>query len=242
MIPDIEAEEMPGWLKGLDRRSILEGALPLQKILANSLYYPASDVDGEPVRYLGGNVHSFVYADYAVSWREALDVLRTRGFTGYGILAFRRVGIEELAPRPWLHFDPKEGDGNPDDWRHIQKPFSALWAVMQREPEQDGSHGPRRFSLLHVCADGVEVSDNLYCRNSSAPKVLAIIQQTGMNWTDFRDRDAVLARLVLGSRFATPQYLLCGGCDRREPCWPEYSEFVCYLDGGNLGLWRRGSG
>lgn len=57
--------EMPDWLSDLSIGSSASNeavVFPFLKILENSLYYPASGIDGRPVQYLSGFVHSFIYA------------------------------------------------------------------------------------------------------------------------------------------------------------------------------------
>ena len=55
------------WLSRVDPATIQDADFPLDDILRDSLYYPASGFDGDPVRYLAGNVLSFVYVDYGHS-------------------------------------------------------------------------------------------------------------------------------------------------------------------------------
>ena len=52
--------------------SLGSAPLPLAEMLHGSVFYPASAMDGRPVKYLAGFSHSFVYADCNVS-REALE-------------------------------------------------------------------------------------------------------------------------------------------------------------------------
>lgn len=61
MIPGINRHPVPDWLKVL---SDLE-RLPLRDILTRSVFYPSCGLDGKPIKFLGGFVHSFVYVDYA---------------------------------------------------------------------------------------------------------------------------------------------------------------------------------
>lgn len=49
----------PKWLKDLSATDIVEGKLPLLKILKGSLYYPACNIDGGPIKYFGHYVQSF---------------------------------------------------------------------------------------------------------------------------------------------------------------------------------------
>jgi len=74
----------PEWLASVSE----EHPLPLYDLLQNSLYYPASGLDGDPVRYFAGFIHSFVYADSSISKEAITEDLyrRGHGFTGYRVL------------------------------------------------------------------------------------------------------------------------------------------------------------
>ena len=112
------------------------------------------------------------------------------------------------------------------------------------------SHGPHRFSLLYLCAEGVAAFQALYVANQLAPAAIGIIQPGygfGGNWTDFTDRDRIFAGIVLDNPAGHPKFLLHGGIGPREfydqPCWPEYSEQRGFLDkagGGSIGVWAKG--
>jgi hypothetical protein len=56
---------------------------PIQVILKDSLFYPASGFDGDPVKHLLGAFLSFVYVDYARSHEQLMLEIRGRGFNGY---------------------------------------------------------------------------------------------------------------------------------------------------------------
>lgn len=61
MIPEIPIIPMPCWLAKLDEKSMLSCRFPLLEILQDSLYYPSFRFDGEPIKYLAGNIYSFMY-------------------------------------------------------------------------------------------------------------------------------------------------------------------------------------
>ena len=73
MLPELIRRPMPEWLMVA---SLGSDALPIDEILRSSVFYPASAMDGRPVRYLAGFSHSFVYADCNVS-RDVLAACRT---------------------------------------------------------------------------------------------------------------------------------------------------------------------
>lgn len=236
------------WLEKVDPDTIDHVPFPLQDILDDSLYYPASGFDGDPVRYFSGNVFSFIYADYSVTRKDLSDALANPGFRGYEIIATRDVRSEELVPHRWSPLLPKLVD--PVDRRRavgIQKPF-CVWVVLQRLASFSAEHGPRRISLLFLCGEGVASYQALYAANRSRPAVLAIIQPGhgfGNNWTNFENPNEALAEVVLGNPAGHPKFLLFGGIGKRKfyenVCWPEYSSFVGYLrkgGKGTIGIWK----
>jgi len=254
MISQLTARKVPQWLAEVVPESM---RLPIKQLLQGSLYYPACGLDGDPVKYLGGYVHSFVYVDYGIERDEVVRSLRDghHGFRGYKIHLLRDdITEHELVPGGWHPIHPTPADGNPARYcDRITKPF-AVWCVLQREEDRDATYGPDRISLLYVGADGVAAFQALYQGNHCSPEVVAIIQPGtgfGFNWTDFRDPNKILGRSILHNPYGVPKYLLYGGRGRdyRPACWADdYPTEVAYLKGlpheqklpakeGELGLW-----
>ena len=150
-----------------------------RRILKNSLYYPASGFDGDPVKFFAGNIHSFVYADCGRSEEELLQALANPGFLGYEPITTRLVTAQELNwPELPGYLNETPIDGNLElfiglGW--VKQPFCS-WTVFQRCDDRPPSHGPARFSFLFLCADGAAAYQALYVANAVAPKAIAIIQ------------------------------------------------------------------
>ena len=216
-------------LLGFSISKIEHGVFPLTSLLQESLFYPACDIDGELIRYC--NLHysnlricSFVYVDYLTGEGRLVENLDR--FQGYHLVAHRRlspsdVGADKHIPLP-DYIDSEEYFRYQGDW----KPF-AHWGVLERDDEYDESHGPERFSLLFLGAEGVAASSGLYLANKIVPKAIALIQPGhafGGNWTNFFNWDAPLARTVCKGT-SMPEYLFFGGLGLRfyDNCpWPEY--------------------
>lgn len=245
MIPIGECKEIPEWLINLENVNML----PIQDVLNRSLFYPSSGRDGDPVRYLAGLVHSFVYVDYGFDrddiWASIHD--SRHGFKGYSLFGCRELSEKELTPQGWqpIFPDPRR-DGNPEKYKdYIKQPFG-IWAVFGRDPLHTEEHGPKRFSLLYIRADGAAAFQALYHGNKTKPEVVAIIQPGtgfGCNWTDFRDPNLIFGRSVIQNPYGKPRYLVYGGYGTgyQNTCWPEYSNRVHYwkTNDGELGLWSR---
>ena len=247
-IEELPIIDVPEWLSELSPDSMRsESPFPLRKLLQDSLYYPASGFDGKPVKYLAGNILSFVYVDYGYSRGELINALKNPGFRGYDLVAKRSVTEPELTPRSWRPTPPDPSDGNPAchrDW--IKDPFCE-WLVFERRKDVPVTHGPRRFSLVYLCADGVAAFQALYVANSIAPKAVAVIQPGhgfGMNYTNFEDPNKIFARSILGNPNGQPELLLCGGWGEpdnyREPCWPSYNQKIRFFSGpdSSISVWR----
>jgi len=242
---------VPAWLNAIDEASGATHPFPLKRILKNSLYYPSSEFDGDPVKFLAGNIHSFVYADYGHSEEELLQALANPGFLGYEPIATRSVTAHELnwseLPSYVIGTSNEDGLELYKKFVWIKRPFCS-WTILQRCENRPPSHGPSRFSLLYLCADGAAAYQALYVANAVAPKAIAVIQpghSFGGNWTNFEDPGQILARTVAANPAGKPELLLYGGNGSRErfrqPCWPEYNEHVCFLDKhdhGTIGIWR----
>ncbi len=234
----------PEWLMTANRNT---SSMPaIKELLTDSLYYPSSAFDGNPIAYLSGNFYSFIYVDYGVNKQALEENLHDYGFKGYERILSIDINEKELAPNGWTAINPTVIDGDPNKYRNgIKTPF-AKWMVFQRHNDLDDNHGAERFSLFYLCADGVAAFQALYLSNNCAPLAVAIIQPgtgSGMNWTDFRDPNKIYGRSVLNNPQGQPQYLLYGGLGGaamyQEPCWPDYSERLCFLGNTSIGIWQK---
>lgn len=67
MLDQLPEIATPNWLSQLSSETIMSSPFPLRELLRDSLYYPSSAFDGDPIRHLAGNFLSFIYVDYGVS-------------------------------------------------------------------------------------------------------------------------------------------------------------------------------
>lgn len=243
---------VPLWLAQLNPGALETMNFPLQAILEHSLYYPAAEFDGRPVQFLGGFIHSFIYVDYGVQ-ATAVDAAALKpGFLGYHMAGSKSLEERDFTPLGWAPrvppqyrnlmptFDTMQAEGL------VRSPF-ANWYIFDRDGDRGEDHGPQRFSLVYLCADGVATYQALYWQNQSAPEVLTIIQPghgCGGNYTNFEEPKGFFAWTVLqGNGPHVPRYLVCGGrgLDYAQAFWPEaYPEHVEWfqLVNGN-GVWRQ---
>ena len=219
------------YLQRLTAKKIQQGPFPLKAILKDSLYYPACDIDGELIRYC--NMHfnrlricSYVYADYAAGREQLMANLDS--FLGYHLIATRElnpadVGADKGFPMP-------EGI-DLEEYRRYQDMWQAFgqWAVYERDEDFDGNHGPARFSLLYLGAEGAAAYSGLYLNNNITPKGMAIIQpghSFGFNWTNFTDPNGPLTRTMRLGR-SMPEFFFYGGYTYdgyNQLPWPGYEQ------------------
>ena len=219
---------VPPWLTELSPTTMMNGEFPLRKLLKDSLYYPCSGLDGDPVKHLAGNIVSFVYVDHSFSCKEVLKELKKPGFRSYMRLASRCVTERELAPQERPLALPI------DNFRFC------IWSVFQRQEGDAADHRPSRFSLLYICADSVATFRAIYHTNAVAPRALALIQPGGA----FTDPQGIFARSVHDNPADLPEVLLYGGYGPRrayQDPWPAYTTNLCFYPRmfGCVGIWSR---
>lgn len=202
------------FLETLTANDISNGPLPIDGILKNSLYYPACEFDRNFVRLCNTDkrdlgIISYIYCDYPIGKDRFLEKQNT--FHGYGIFGSRSVDPKELVPNGWtLKLLPGM---HSEDYlkykRYWQKPF-AIWTVYQRDANRGEEHGPKRFSLLYLCGEGVATYQALYWSNRKTPRALVIWHPGtgfGLNWTDFRHRKGPLAWVVNENQAGIPEFV-----------------------------------
>ena len=217
-------------LRALSPNQIQNGEIPLKSLLRDSLYYPSCDIDGELIRYCNRHfdqfeICSFVYADYAAGRDRLMENIDT--FRGYHLFATRELGPADVGADKLLQI-PKGIDF--DDYGRYRDQWQAFgqWAVYERDGDYGPDHGPIRFSLLYLGAEGSAAYSGLYLNNKITPKGLAIIQPGhcfGLNWTDFTDPDGPLTRTIMMGK-SMPEYIFFGGLSfhgYNELPWPGYS-------------------
>ena len=220
----VPAVDLSMELSHLTPELIERGAVPMDELLKNSVYYPASRTDGRPIEYCNTiwrslGVNSFVYCDFDVSESELMrDVSASpfggRGMSGYRVLAHRRLRPQEYIPAGWKLEMAGERYwdsflGTQDGPKHY-----AHWVVFERKDTKGILHGPDRLSFLFVCGEGLATFQQLYCSRGIAPRMLCFIQCWGFagNWTDFTAVGAPFHRTLLKYRACIPEWLCIGDC------------------------------
>jgi hypothetical protein len=249
MIAPLQTMETPEWLNTIVETKTSDG-FPLKSILQNSLYYPASGLNGTPVKYLGGNIHSFIYADYGISRRSFLRNLHGIdsgcGFKGYRLVMQQDIHRDDLVPPDWI--PPLIPQSNPH-YSLLKGNESACeqfthWSVWKRRKGFSHQHGPDAFSFLFIGGEMSAVYQGLYSRNSQKPLVLAVIQPgcMGGEWENVESDSSFFKKVVLSNPAGMSEYLLYGGIGKgyyEKPCWGEYvGDRLIQLPERYAGLWK----
>jgi hypothetical protein len=243
----------PEWLS----KSALDAVLPVNELLTDSVYYPGSGTDGDPIQHLGRYFWSFIYADYGFTRDEIGKALDTGKFGDYKLLGRRTVTEDELPLNHWnsetsgqLAYGLPVENNAPPFFQRGDCPF-AEWALLE-----DRSVRPRRvISLLFFGADGVALLDKLYASRDISPACICVIQAPpaigGFNWTNFEDESGPLYRTLTKIKSGLPRFLLYGGSGDperyRKSCWSAYTLRLAWplmrmrnwRPEGSLSLWER---
>lgn len=249
MIGALLSSATPDWLEEVLRRGHRKG-LPLRQILHQSLFYPACGLNGTPVKYMSGNIHSFIYADYGVS-RIALlknlhGVKSECGFRGYKLASQMDICRDQLVPVDWRPRLTPEPSGETLELNIKEastEPF-CHWSVWRRMTGFGPNHGPEAFSFLFIGGEMSAVYQGLYCYNRIKPKVLALIQPgcMGGEWENPCSDLSFFKEVIRSNPAGMPDYLLYGGFGGRSyfenPCWSEYlGKKLTQLPERYAGLW-----
>lgn len=226
----------PKWLERVSEGS--ENPPPYPDILKNSLFYPASGIDGTLVKHMSHHVGSFVYCDYGIGQQRLHREIEEQGFHGYRVLFRKELNPYDVGLSQW---PTPFGLPGFDDF---MKPPFADWFVFERRAGFDDKHGAHRFSLLYLGTEAVATYLGMYIRNGIVPKVLAIVQpgnDGGPGYTDLRGPRELFSHAVRQQEI--PQFLVSGGIGSgyTESFWPtDYPyEVLRFEHPTGTGVWSR---
>jgi len=224
------------YLNKLTVNDIEQGPIPLQEMLANTLFYPACDSDGGVVRDCNKNnqalgIDTFIYCDYAYGEGRLNEEMND--FHGYMVVATRSLKPNDLTPNGWnMQMPPRLDLQQYHMFKDAYKKPFAKWIVYERVPEKGEDFGPNRFSLLYIGGEGIASYQAIYWTNNACPKAIAIIQPGhafGINWSDFTEPKGYLNWVVSKNpNHKMPKYIYYGGIgsnDRYDDLnWSNYSK------------------
>jgi len=235
----LSSRPVPSWLKNLNASSKFDRNV----VLANSIYYPGSNIDGGPLQAYGGFAHSFVYVDYYCDKEAILTNLPCIG--GYEPVFIKEISRQELVPNASNEIQFENSDffrSQPyqsiaELKRNAKSHFNprvnpfCIWSVFQRKARTSPSHGPERFSILSIFGEGVATYDSIYNSNCVCPIAIIIKGADigfGRNWTLFEQRGGVFERVVMSNTVGIPKYLFTW--DRYDPTGRKGNEMYSDID------------
>ena len=216
----------------------------IEDILTDSVFYPASGIDGKDIECRSIISNSFVHVDYSTP-KEVIKQGMQHHFQrlGYDLIGFKHVSELELTPNGFV---PQNFRLNSHEQERLQSesirdsfnsknfiPF-AFWAVYELKSNKTGSIAGKRnrFSLLHIGGEACATFEAVYIGNKINPLVISIINSSkgsGDNWTIFTNPEFRLYQNLVHNHKINnaemPKWLLTNmGSSETEPCfWPEYN-------------------
>jgi hypothetical protein len=175
----------------------------------NSVYYPACEFDGTPIKFLSWKFSNFVYSDYLHEYSSLEESINIHGLMGYRLEKSRAIDAEELFGMSWEHYlDINKSIGKllPFEWKD---PF-AMFYVFRRLEHLTGEHGKPEIRLLYIRSEGISAFKHLYIRRNIAPKCLVSINPGLGFGGGFGGYYGILSETILASK-ALPQYIFYDG-------------------------------
>ena len=175
------------------------------------VFYPGSYTDGHAVRVFGSThaAHCFIYVDYGITQSVLETELINHGFLGYENLFRIQLTERDLVPFVWessIHFRP---DYPLNYAANLKKESYSFLQIMERKPEYDEAHGPKRLAILFLFADGIATYDALFCQARNKSEPFAVLLQDhgfGGNYDKF-GMGGLMERIALHAQIK-PTYLL----------------------------------
>ena len=232
------------WIEKITSENFEEN-FDLINILENSTFYPASGIDATNIEGLSHSSQSFINVDYSVSESDVRKALSLDFIpVGYNIIGLKLIKKEDLSPNGYKpnSFPLKESEKDRihylDDAKNNHTSF-CFWAIYELNDsliyKKDGK--VKKFSLLHVGGEACATFDALYVRYGINPIAVAILNPAegyGDNWTNFRDPDYRLYKLMQlnleRNKARLPEYVFTNMTTNKDCFWPNYS----FINGKNF--------
>lgn len=225
------------WIDKIKEQNFNE-SFDIKNILIDSVYYPASGIDGRAIRGLSNYSNSFIHVDYSEKKETVENALRSDFIkVGYRLMGLKHISRYELTPKNIITHDFHLMESEQERINFLKNsiqnltPF-ALWAVYELDSSltHKTSNKVKRFSLLHIGGEACATFDALYVSNKMNPLAIAILnpgEGYGDNWTSFRETDYRFYKLIKynvhNNDTNFPKYLLTNMCGESDCFWPDYN-------------------
>jgi hypothetical protein len=225
----------------------------MDDFLRNAVFYPASGLDGTPVKFLAKRFQRFFYADYSIERDSFEQECRNPGFKGYCCTGIDDLDVEALFGCPWQEIRQRYqqimDQIDQDRWA---EPFVAR-ARFELRPEMPPDHGPRQIELILARCEAIVTYDSVFCRRRIRPQCLAYICSGLAFGGNFGEFPQYLNNAVRANSAGLPDFFLYDESAANRDCGDyimlvdEYQEIerfdFRYTDetrfGGNLRLCQR---
>jgi len=210
-----------------DSRNLALPEFPSRDMMKGRVvFYPGAGTDGQPVRLFSGAhaAHCFIYADYAVKRNEITRQLGENLLPGYKPLFVIEGGEKDFFPNGWE--DLREVYTDIDEF-HAPELQWGIWAVLEREPQYDAGHGPKRLLFCYLCCDAISAFTSLWPRGKRRTFPYGLVIEDsgfGANWAVFGSEKSQLYKIA-GRNHALPNWLLVA-VGRGAQAWPGYARFT----------------
>ena len=178
---------------------------------SRTFFYPACDVDWQPLHRFTHLCDTFVYCDMQADSKRFDD--------------FKSVIKQDIPPGVGLRVESVQDIKN-DDVRQLAEPsgmefnvpgVESPWGKSVRLVRTVGAV-ERKITLFYLRAEGVTLYTNLFSKRGVAPRVVCVKGRESDNWTTFRLWDGFLGR-ALWDNPAQPQIVVADG-EQPEYDWP----------------------
>jgi hypothetical protein len=210
----------PKWLNEIQSLD----TIPINDLLTDSLYYPASYYDWQPIQAFAGFSYSFIYVDPGIEVDDIPEI------DGYQQLFSRSVRAKEFCTNSYSPIQPTESDGSlrilhnqfPSPFGNLEN-IVGTWSVYERTPTSNWGN-PERISVLMLSAEGIEAYQILYYLNKVKPALIFMMACVCGNWTKFEKRGGYFNQVVMSNPAGQPDFLVSQ--DRGRQIWDGYSRRI----------------
>jgi len=222
------------WIEKINSENF-DSSFNVKDVLNNSVYYPASGIDGRGIEGLSMYSCSFIHADYSMPQETVNTALRADFIpVGYNLVGLRDILEDELTPNGFISHNLPLNEHEQNRIHFLQHsirnftPF-ALWAVYELDYNETKNITAKinKFSILHVGGEACATFDALYIGYKINPLAVVILnpgEGYGDNWTIFRDSNYRFYKLieynVQNNHQRFPRYLFTN--TTRNCFWPNY--------------------
>jgi hypothetical protein len=206
--------------------SNIDEAFNMKDIIRNSMFYPASGIDGFPITVLKKYTNSFVYVDYGTPIKEVeQSLLNDFKLVGYELKGLKFLNKEDIYPKD-VAFENYTFNAHELDrlsmpfirklYRNAMRNTCGYWAVYQlKEDAMIKKDKLPYFSLLHIHGEAIDFFTKTYGYyhiNPLAMTFICIGEGYGDNWTIFRNTSYPFFQTLLKNHTEyhqdMPKYLL----------------------------------